>query len=241
MAEPSRLREFILILDVGRFRWTSGLQSPLCPFCRTDIISHQRAIIPSAASPEWPFADRIDVRSPAPVPLCDECHKTCRMLYEDACRRTEAAVAQLELARCHIAAQRLTVCLQGTAQRIAFLRALPHIRAHDDVAGRPPMVVGFRSTCIWCRQPADSHESVVAMAGAGVTSPGHETILLLHPECWKEVEGINRRGLAAVCARLPIYQLPLLPEVCRLIAAFVCQLPGVDGEAAAVFCPLLVL
>ncbi len=166
--------------------------------------------------------------SSASAVLCYECRTVCDDLCAEARALLDAAHPSL---RASNTPQDWADRVPVTAQRIAFLRVLAEMGPimRSDTA---------RNRCSWCDLPICSEPIAWArwkddrpvLARIPAIRPLH----CLHEKCWAEVAKTIHDEHLAQCVDSCALWLPLLPEVCRLIAAFICQLPAVGVEAAAV-------
>ncbi len=179
----------------------------------------------------------IVARPPPRVILCDTCQCRVTPLYDEAARRITEAFRRRR--------QPFSTRQQIIAQRIAFLRVLPTMEVYN-LSGRDRWA-DFAPACIWCGV-ATSAVDTLRMVKRGQASandpralqplPGGREHLIhmlpLHDRCWSETCRTIHTAHLAQCMASGALWLPLLPEVNRLVALFVCRLSAIGVEAAAV-------
>ncbi len=167
------------------------------------------------------------------IVLCDDCLESHRPTY-DAAKRRVLAIEPTEEATAP-----LTVSLQMTAQRLVFLRQMERLTVIRVV---PATLVAQMGACLWCRLAQSDAVFLITRRGittAELASLGPTDGCLIHDECLQEANDVVHTAQMERCMASCALWLPLLPEMCRLVGEFVCQLALIDiGEAAAERCPV---
>ncbi len=248
-AEQNNMLPFAPVILVSAGKSQVDTRAPLT------VMRHRcRVCCEPVSSGSQPLYDESFLWSPAlahivtpPTPsalLCSSCRGPIEEVFSIACRRIAAcAVSPLHPSRgVDRPTQDINVSVQIVAQRIAFLRGLPVV----DVC-RPPTpkgparsMSGLLINCLWCPRLLDMDCRSLRVAHkkpARGNGPGR--VFYIHDECWEEACQTVHIERLAQCVDSQALWLPLLPEVCRLVALFVVQLSAVGlGAAAGRQCPI---
>ncbi len=159
--------------------------------------------------------------------ICDECRADCN----ERCMEAAGLIARAPFPRPKALRD------HAMAQRIAFLRSTHHMHLRAEGPN-------YRGVCVWCDSSTRGSPSTMGVrwkdwwvkpAAIRRVRPLYH----LHVTCWAELTRLMADEWKAQCMASGALRLPLLPEVCRVIALFVVRLTADGlGEAAVGRCPV---